>query len=89
MPNKPTAGTWTYNPDFSAVVVIHDYKVKAVADFGKTDLPETEANARLVAAAPELLEALQRATDLLARYPAHTEAWRQGRAAITKATGKD
>ena len=58
-----TQGTWRYAPEFSAVVVLHDYELKAVADFGKCDLQETEANARLIAAAPELLEALQKFAD--------------------------
>jgi hypothetical protein len=46
-----------------------------------------DANARLIAAAPELLEALTRAADLLARDPKHDAAWKQARAAIAKATG--
>lgn len=45
------------------------------------------ANARLIAAAPDLLSALQRAANLLARYPEHTDAWRECRAAIAKAEG--
>lgn len=36
----------------------------------------------------ELLEALQRSADLLARYPKHDDAWNKCRAAIAKATGK-
>ncbi len=54
-----TKGTWKYNKEFSAVVVYTDHKIKAVADFGKVDSPETEANGYLIAAAPELLAALQ------------------------------
>lgn len=50
---KHTPGPWTFAPDLSAVVVVQDHRVRAVADFGKIDLPETEANARLIAAAPE------------------------------------
>lgn len=44
------------------------------------------ADAALLAAAPALLEALQRAASLLARYPKHDEAWAQARAAIAAAT---
>jgi histidinol-phosphate/aromatic aminotransferase/cobyric acid decarboxylase-like protein len=51
------------------------------------DSAETEANISLIAAAPDLLAALQRATALLARYPDHTDAWRDCRSAIAKATG--
>ena len=49
---------------------------------------EQAANARLIAAAPDLLAALKRATALLARYPDHTDAWRDCRAAIARATGE-
>ena len=44
-------------------------------------------DARLIAAAPDLLLALQRAANLLARYPEHTDAWRECRAAIDRVTG--
>lgn len=58
-----TGGDWYYEPRFSAVVVIKGHEVKAVADFGKCDLPEVEANARIIAAAPKtralLAEALE------------------------------
>ena len=59
MTTKHTPGTWRFAPELSAVVVIRDHKVKAVADFGKNDLPECEANGRLIAAAPDLLQALE------------------------------
>jgi hypothetical protein len=49
--------------------------------------PMGEDNARLIAAAPDLLASLKRAAALLARYPDHTDAWRQCRAAIAKAEG--
>ena len=55
---KHTPGPWLYLPEFNAVVVFQGHKVKAVADFGKTDLPEKEANAKLMSASKELLEAL-------------------------------
>jgi hypothetical protein len=45
------------------------------------------ADLTLIAAAPELLGALKRAADVLARYPKHDAAWKQARDAITKATG--
>ena len=43
-----TQGTWVFSEDHSAIVAIKDHKVKMVADFGKSDLPETEANAKLI-----------------------------------------
>lgn len=58
MKAQHTPGAWGYAPELSIVVVIRDRKVKVVADFGKCDLPEAEANARLIAAAPDLLAAL-------------------------------
>lgn len=58
--SRHTTGTWRYAPELSAVVVISGGQVKAVADFGKTDLPEIDANARLIARAPELLQVLKR-----------------------------
>lgn len=51
------------------------------------NVDEQAANARLIAAAPELLVALRRAAELLARYPKHDDAWNQARAAIAKAEG--
>lgn len=65
METNHTPGPWRYIPDFSAVTIIRNHELKAVADFGKVDLPETEANARLIAAAPELLAALEDAEFIL------------------------
>jgi hypothetical protein len=51
------------------------------------ELAEIEANARLIASAPELLEALQEITNLLEDedlFPIHTE---KARELISKATG--
>ena len=62
---------------------------------------EAEANAKLIAAAPEMLEALQKANVELAKFYAHTdrpdkvsekttcEVWQLVKDAITKATGGD
>jgi len=52
------------------------------------DSAETEANISLIAAAPDLLATLQRAAALLARYPDHTDTWRDCRSAIAKAIGE-
>jgi hypothetical protein len=53
----------------------------------------TEENARLIAAAPELLEALARllasASPTEKEHPRMFADWQQARAAITKATGKE
>lgn len=62
----PTPGNWRYEPEFGAVVVVVGHELKAVADFGKCDLPGTHANGRLMAASKELLEALQDTQQALA-----------------------
>ena len=52
----------------------------------KTSRKEAEANARLIAAAPELLEALR---DLLSLHPGTENKWtQQAQAAIAKAEGR-
>ena len=51
--------------------------------------PEDEADARLIAAAPELLDALKRVTEQLDEAYGETYVVRQARAVIAKATGGD
>lgn len=80
-----TPGPWSaaegghvYAPDLTLV---------AVAQHGR----QKEANARLVAAAPELLEALIACAERLALHMKHTEdliAHMQAHKAIAKATGE-
>ena len=80
MSAQHTPGPWT--------VVAIDWAETGNARFEIKGIRRTGmADARLIAAAPDLLEALQRAVDLLARYPKHDEAWRQARAAIAKVEG--
>jgi hypothetical protein len=83
--NKFTPGPWDYEANLSAIVVVRDHKVKLVADLGKVDLPEAEANAQLIAAAPELLEALRGVLRVADRATVEFDA---ARAAIAKATGE-
>ncbi|MCK5610701.1 hypothetical protein KAR91_53000 [Candidatus Pacearchaeota archaeon] len=55
-----TKGTWKYYKDFSAVCAVKGHNLISIADFGKSGVYETEereANAHLIAASPELLEA--------------------------------
>jgi len=58
---QPTAGTWIYSKQLNAVVVGRsDGTIKHVADLGKSDLPETEANGFMLAASKDLLEAAEK-----------------------------
>jgi hypothetical protein len=98
MNNKHTPGSWVYDKTLSAIVVIYNHTVKAVADFGKCSLPENEANAQLMAAAPELLDAVNKLVKLhadwdkgsayvpVAFYEKNNAAIAEARAAIAKAT---
>jgi hypothetical protein len=81
MNKQHTQGPWEYQPtggyDYGSTV----YWIPGVC--GSTI--NKEADARLIAAAPELLEALRQ----LCADELHTqEKWDNARAAITKATGK-
>ena len=83
--SKYTSGPWVVDAAQYGYIITAKggaYDIAVVRDIGNED---NKANARLIAAAPELLAALKRATDLLSRYD-HDDAWRQGRAAIAKAT---
>ena len=93
MSAQHTPAPWFTDPNDATKVLkqFRSPKVRneTIAATNRTWMTESEkiGNARLIAAAPDLLEALQRAVDLLARYPKHDEAWRQARAAIAKVEG--
>ena len=93
MSRKHTKERWVYDERLSAVVVIKTKigKVVAIADFGKGELSkeETEANAKLTAAAPELLQAAEQALHELEEWneghePSEAQEWLTD--AIKKAT---
>ena len=68
------------------------YKYSVDGDFGYkrvADFAENIANARLIASAPELLDALQRLMGATIDMQDAIEAGRQARAAIFKATGEE
>ncbi len=69
-----TKGAWNYAPGYSTIIVVNEYKLKMVADFGKCSLPETEDNARLMAASKEMLNALQLAEATIQRLDKHGSA---------------
>ena len=66
----------------------------AVAHIPRSTVNPMEANARLIAAAPELLEALKEVTEILDEVlgfgtePSHGNIAAKARAAIAKATGR-
>ena len=75
MSGKPTPGPWTieeYGDDDAPTLVIHkdsESRVCFMATPGSHGDPATiEADARLIAAAPEMLEALKHAYEALAWY---------------------
>jgi hypothetical protein len=76
-----TPGPWSYNRDEGGyhghVISTGDYIVCDLPDAGDGAAPHTEANARLIAAAPELLEAAQLAAKLCALITAWADAERE------------
>jgi hypothetical protein len=95
MTEKHTPGPWSIWRDFN---VIADKGTRAIANCGgfsnsrnaEADHEENVANARLIAAAPDLLEALKemvRLELLLETYGPLDRACNMARAAILKATG--
>ncbi len=108
---KHTPGPWRVNEDYASVLANGELGLIAscapqasrlTSEGGGPVLPEQLANARLISAAPELLEALRGLDVLLSdvacgRFPKpgslresdYATAARQVRAAIAKATGKE
>jgi histidinol-phosphate/aromatic aminotransferase/cobyric acid decarboxylase-like protein len=90
---KHTPGPWAVgtfsNDEVRDASAIYSFgRIRPIVyDISGATLEEADANANLIAAAPDLLAALKRATALLARYPKHDDAWRDCRAAIAKAEG--
>lgn len=82
MENKHTPGPWTVG-DTPAIVYDDNACEVAIATFNQESF---EANARLIAAAPELLAALEAWVDC---EIASQECFKLSRAAIAKATGND
>ena len=90
-----TKGPWEFRPltgeDSRGMGYIHGGPVDAcIAHTGDSSLwtSENEANARLIAAAPEMLEALQAIANGEGVYGAQAHEYKQiARAAISKATG--
>ena len=92
MNTKHTPGPWNVSPSAKASTLtrVFDETGKLVASANGPGLfegGEAEANARLIAAAPELLEALHVMMKTFEGLEAiHNDAYRQAKAAIAKAT---
>ena len=94
--NKPTPGPWftsgrAERPSESGVSIMAKVSGEEVAVAecwvrGGISLEAAQASSRLIAAAPELLEALKLVLDLIPR--AHGPTVQKARAAIAKAEGK-
>lgn len=101
-----TPGPWAFRPETSAIVgathhVGENYAYETIGHLSESifiDASEREANARLIAAAPDLLAALENIISLAERGaksgndPEMTDIWLRGdiaaaRAAIARATG--
>jgi len=90
MNTKHTPGPWSINryDTYDKDIVIREPGVRV--DFDDVDQDEQEANARLIAAAPELLEALNAMMDGYDEsYTQDQPPNKAARAAIAKATGKE
>ena len=94
---KHTIGPWSVrgpagiDKDYA---IVGDYSIIAEAwgRVGETKYPDAYANARLIAAAPELLEALERAIEAIEfaymNAPEQPKEIAAGKSAIAKATGE-
>lgn len=88
-----TAGPWAVSPLIGVKDLgIINFYGSAVARITDLDLPNREANARLIAAAPELLEALEEARNVILNHGedamALMSALVMADAAIAKAKGE-
>lgn len=86
-----TPGPWRHEKDFS-VRATNNYEIAHVSHMNYERGGTCEANARLIAAAPDMLEALKWAAEILESYKnqkcgIHIDAIEKARAAIAKATG--
>ena len=99
MTEKHTPGPWVISSRYHSIGIAPDDGVSdgLATVFGIG--PQAEANARLIAAAPELLKALKQYREAIKDFAAHRgislqdgvicEADDLARAAIVKATGKE
>jgi hypothetical protein len=84
-----TPGPWAVEGDFLVTLdpIENEYERRAISDLRYWHMPRNEANARLAAAAPDLLEALQLVLASLANGSFPPGMYVHARAAIAKALG--
>jgi hypothetical protein len=94
MAAQHTPGPWRTDDHYHGAILGDGNQVAMATMNGCLPAETRDANARLIAAAPELLEALQQALFSLGHTGAnhdldnmHRPAWEMIRAAIAKATG--
>lgn len=85
--DKHTPGPWVYEGPRNSIIVWADDGESRIC-FMTSDGP-AEANARLIAAAPDLLKALKEAVYVAHAYDEHPGWLDAARAAIAKAEGTD
>lgn len=78
---KPTPGQWDYDPEDRVIIREGD------ADIAHMDQSASEADARLITAAPELLKALEDSMGILITGVAGRVVYEQAINAIRKAKG--
>lgn len=93
MSEKHTPGPWVVKGEPSDLLCVVDHDSRYIVDrfkLGGRGIEEHLANARLIAAAPELLTALKQAAPYLYNVPLEgaLEAWEIARTAIAKAEGR-
>ncbi len=86
--NAPhTPGPWKILVPDGSMIVANGHHIASVAMGGPIDGPEDRANARLIAAAPDLLAALKEAADFVQPFNRASDLLDRIDAAIASATG--
>ena len=85
---KWTKGPWKFKPHGSRFRIIEAEQETSIAIGQNQGDVESEANARLIASAPDLYEALESLLDPSTDMLAHAGNVRKARAALAKAKGE-
>jgi hypothetical protein len=87
---KHTAGPWMTNGTAIETVVEPSYVIASVYEGDAVDIDSAtaDANARVIAAAPDLLAALKAFLDAGDGHDDFTDEWPAARAAVDKAEGR-